>query len=70
VTFLTEYNITILLHVFVFVLLVQQDIAFIDILIFIYMLTAIGLSPGSSSTLHIYTQTIRRITQITTEQHK
>ena len=36
----------------------------------IYMLTAIGLSPGGSSTVHIYTQTIHRTTQITTEQHK
>jgi len=35
----------------------------------IYLSTAIGLSPGGSSTVHIYTQTIR-ITQITTEQHK
>ena len=35
----------------------------------IYMLTAVGLSPGGSSTLHIYTQTIHRTTQITTEQH-
>ena len=26
----------------------------------IYLLTAIGLSPGGSSTLHIYTQTIHR----------
>ena len=32
----------------------------------IYLLTAIGLSPGGSSTVHIYTQTIRRTTQITT----
>jgi len=32
----------------------------------IYLLTAIGLSPGGSSTVHIYIQT----TQITTEQHK
>jgi len=31
----------------------------------IYLLTAIGLSPGG-----IYTQTIHRTTQITTEQHK
>jgi len=31
-----------------------------------YFLTAIGLSPGGSSTVHIYTQTIYRITQITT----
>jgi len=29
----------------------------------IYLLTAIGLSPGGSSTLHIYTQTIHRTTQ-------
>ena len=35
------------------------------ILILIYMLTAIGLPPGGSSTVHIYTQTIHR-TQLTT----
>jgi len=28
-----------------------------------YLLTAIGLSPGDSSTVHIYTQTIHRTTQ-------
>ena len=27
----------------------------------IYLLTAIGLSPGGSSTVHIYTQTIHRM---------
>jgi len=27
------------------------------------MLTAIGLSPGDSSTVHIYTQTVHRTTQ-------
>jgi len=32
----------------------------------IYFLTAIGLSPGSSSTVHIYTQTIQGTAQITT----
>jgi hypothetical protein len=32
----------------------------------IYLLTAIGLSPGGSSTVHIHTQTIHRTTQITT----
>jgi hypothetical protein len=32
----------------------------------ICLLTAIELSPGGSSTLHIYTQTIHRTTQITT----
>jgi len=29
----------------------------------IYLLTAIGLSPGGSSTVHIYTQTIHRTRQ-------
>jgi hypothetical protein len=36
----------------------------IDILI--YLLTAIGLTPGGSSTVHIYTQTVDRTTQLTT----
>ena len=37
----------------------------------IYLLTAIGLSPGGSSTVHIYTQTIHRTIQNKqyTEQH-
>jgi uncharacterized integral membrane protein len=30
----------------------------------IYLLTAIGLTPGSSSTVHIYTQTVHRTTQL------
>ena len=29
----------------------------------IYLLTAIGLSPGGSSIVHIYTQTVHRTTQ-------
>jgi len=29
----------------------------------IYLLTAIGLSPGGCSTVHIYTQTVHRTTQ-------
>jgi len=32
----------------------------------IYLLTAIGLTPGGSSTVHIYTKTIHRTTQLTT----
>jgi len=36
------------------------------LLISIYLLTAIGLTPGGSSTVHIYTQTIHRTTQLTT----
>ena len=36
----------------------------------IYLLTAIGFSPGGSSTVHVYTQTIHRTTQKQyTEQH-
>jgi hypothetical protein len=31
----------------------------------VYLLTAIGLTPGGSSTVHIYTQTIHRTTQST-----
>jgi len=31
----------------------------------IYLLPAIGLTPGGSSTVHIYTQTIHRTTQLT-----
>jgi len=30
----------------------------------IYLLTAIGLTPGGSSTVHFYTQTIHRTTQL------
>ena len=32
----------------------------------IYLLTAIGLTDGGSSTVHIYTQTIHRTIQLTT----
>jgi uncharacterized integral membrane protein len=35
------------------------------ILISIYLSTAIGLTAGGSSTVHIYTQTIHRTTQLT-----
>ena len=39
--------------------------------ILIYLLTTVGLSPGGSSTVHIYTQTVHRTTQNKqyTEQH-
>jgi hypothetical protein len=32
----------------------------------IYLLTAVGLTPGGGSTVHIYSQTIHRTTQLTT----
>jgi hypothetical protein len=34
------------------------------------LLNAIGLSPGGSNTVYIYTQIIHGTKQITTEQHK
>jgi uncharacterized integral membrane protein len=34
----------------------------------IYLLSAIGLTPGGSSTVHIYTQTIHRTTQLIWEE--
>jgi uncharacterized integral membrane protein len=37
----------------------------LNVLILIYLLTAVGLTP-SGSRLHIYTQTIHRTTQLTT----
>jgi hypothetical protein len=36
----------------------------IIIIIIIYLLTLIGLSPGGSSTVHIYTKTMQRTTQL------
>jgi len=33
--------------------------------ILVYLLTAIGLPPGGSSTMHIYKQTIHRTEQLT-----
>jgi hypothetical protein len=34
----------------------------------IYFLTAVGLTPGGSSTVHIYTQTVHRTTQLILEE--
>jgi uncharacterized integral membrane protein len=36
----------------------------------IYLLTAIGLTPGGCNTVHIYTQTVRRTTQLTQTIHR
>ena len=36
----------------------------------IYLLSASGLTPGDSSTAHIYTQTIHRTTQSTRKIHR
>jgi hypothetical protein len=35
-------------------------------ILLIYLLTAIGVTPGGSSTVYIYTQTVHRTTQLTT----
>ena len=37
----------------------------IDKLVLIYLLTAVRLTPGGSSTVHIYTQTVHRTAQLT-----
>jgi len=36
----------------------------------ICLLTAIGLTPGGSSTVHIYSQTVHRTTQSTQRIHR
>jgi len=36
----------------------------------VYFLTAIGLTPGGNSIVHIYTQTIHRTTQLTQTIHR
>jgi uncharacterized integral membrane protein len=46
--------------------LLQVDDRIFDIWCLIYLLNAIGLTPGGSSTVHIYTKTIHRTTQLTT----
>jgi uncharacterized integral membrane protein len=45
---------------------VSGSVMLILIVILIYLLTAIGLTPGGSSTVHIYIQTIHRTTKLTT----
>ena len=39
------------------------DMILILILVLVYLLTAVWLPPGGSSTVHIYTQTVHRTTQ-------
>ena len=41
-----------------------NEIKVLTIYDMIYLSTAIGLPPGGSSTVHIYTQTIHRTTQL------
>ena len=47
---------------------ISHNFVYLDLklLILTYLLTAVGLTPGGSSTVHIYAQTIHRITQLTT----
>ena len=35
---------------------------------YIYLLTVIGLTPGGSSTVHVYTQTVHRTTHLIWEE--
>jgi len=43
--------------------MVRYDILRYDM---IYLSTAVGLTSGGSSTVHVYTQTVHRATQLTT----
>jgi len=43
--------------------MVWRTICLTVLILLIYLLTAIGLTAGDSSTVHIYTQTVRRTTQ-------
>ena len=36
----------------------------------IYLLTAVGLTPGGNSTVHVYTQTVHRTAQSTQTKHR
>jgi uncharacterized membrane protein len=36
----------------------------------IYLLTAVGLTPSGSNTIHIYTETVHRTTQWTQTVHR
>jgi len=36
----------------------------------IYLLTAVGLTPGGNSTVHIYTQKVHRTTHLTQTIHR
>jgi len=40
-----------------------QYLFYLKFYLLIYLLNAVGFSPGGSSTVHIYTQTIHRTTQ-------
>jgi len=46
------------------------DIYIYDVYDTIYLLTAVGLTPGGSSTVHIYTQTVHTSTRRTTQGNK
>ena len=52
-----------LVYLVQFTLVCFSLVQFSSLLILVYLLTAIGLSPGGSSAVHIYTQTIHRTTQ-------
>jgi hypothetical protein len=52
-----------LMELFVKLLFVSELICLSVLMLLIYPLTVIGLTPGGSSTLHIYTQTVQRTTK-------
>ena len=59
-------SVLILISILLLILVLILVLILLLILILICLLTAIGLTPGGSSTVHIYTQTVHRTTQLTT----
>jgi hypothetical protein len=58
-----EYVTLILMRMLIYQKMVEYILIWYNM---IYLLTAIGLTLSGSSTVHIYTQTIQRTTQLTT----
>ena len=56
--------------VYIYIYDICYDMIRYDIWYDTIYLTAIGLTPGGSSTVHIYTQTIHRTTQSTQTIHR
>ena len=56
----------ILYYIILYYIILYYIILYYIILYYIIYLTAIGLTPGGSSTVHIFTQTVHRTTQLTT----
>ena len=66
VSFKPKHVVAMFFSIYILCNIIVLDYIFIYISInqLIYLLTAIGLPPGGSSTVHIYIQTVHRTTQL------